>query len=1106
MNTNFFTNEDGNTLFRKFEGVFTNIPNLYSFDSLVGYFRASGYFKLRPYLEKIPVIRILAGINVDFITEKYNSIGLQYLKNSTETKESFFYNIKNDIESANYDKETEEGILQFIQDIINNKIQIKAHPDKKIHAKIYIFKPQHFNEYSTGSVITGSSNFSKSGFGITKNPIYEFNVELRRYDDVKFASDEFEKLWSEAIDILPVDIQKLKNETYLNENFTPFELYIKLLIEYFGKRIDYDSENIDLLLPDNYKRLTYQSEASVEGYEKLMRYNGFFLSDVVGLGKTIIASIIAKKFIYENGYHTKVLVVHPPALEQNWKKTIRDFHISNNVYFVKTGSLHKVLDGKTLDYPNPNEFDLIIIDEAHKFRSDNSQMYENLQTITKTDRKNPGLNGDTKKKVMLLSATPLNNHPSDIENQIYLFQDKRNSNLPNVKDLQSFFRPIKEEYDKLKKEKVLDVKKVKKIFDRIRDKVVEPLVIRRTRKDIENNIEYKTDLDSQGIVFPKINPPNKVDYEFDDNLSILFDKTITYLTSLDENGLEVNGIGFYRYRAIEFILNPEVRKKYGDVESISKRLWAIMKTLLVKRLESSFYAFKKSLARLKTNTINMINMFDSNKIYIAPDIDVNKFLNEGDEETLESKINEKGENNRIFESSEFKDDLLPLLKSDLEKIEYLVNEWDKINFDPKLDKFLKNISEVFLSKKVNNSGKLVIFSESKETIDYLEKNLIEKGYNRNLAISASNRKDKEETIRLNFDANQDKLLMKNDFDFILTTEVLAEGINLHRANVLINYDVPWNSTRLMQRIGRVNRIGTEASEINIFNFYPSDKSDNQIKLTNTAIKKLQAFHSAFGEDSQIYSQLEEVGNAGLYGSKLKEEINETLLFLQEVREFKKNNPQKYKQIKSIPNKSRLTRRSINTNNGDKLVNSSITYLKSDEHPGIFYKIDFHNIVHDLSFVEVAKIFKASVDEVAEKELPKNHHEQINIALNYLKKNIALNETKSVMRSDLSPAEKRILPKLDLFSRTTKNEFYKKALKRSIQEIYNGSHKQLPNNIDKFFNKTKKEGINDLEKVVDNLYQEVLIKFNFVDYEENDNTEKNKVFLINPKIVISESFV
>src|SRR5690606_27372146 len=178
----------------------------------------------------------------------------------------------------------------------------------------------------------------------------------------------------------------------------------------------------------------------------------------------------------------------------------------------------------------------------------------------------------------------------------------------------------------------------------------------------------------------------------------------------------------------------------------------------------------------------------------------------------------------------------------------------------------------------------------------IEKATNEAGFKRTIGISAKNRKDKEKTIRLNFDANLEKDQWENDLDIVFTTEVLAEGINLHRSNVIINYDVPWNSTRLMQRIGRVNRIGTEAKEINVFNFYPSDKSENQIQLTQTAIKKLQAFHSAFGEDSQIYSQLEEVGEAGLYGSKLKEEINETLLFLQELRTFKKGNKKHFDEI------------------------------------------------------------------------------------------------------------------------------------------------------------------------------------------------------------------
>lgn len=1103
MASDFFTNRNGNTLLSKFEGVLSHIPNLYSFDALVGYFRSTGYFKIRPFLENIQQIRILVGINVDELASRYTELGQQYLKDLAETKEAFLERLKLDIEEADYRQDIENGIYQFLEDVLTGKIQIKVHPEKNLHAKIYIFKPLNFNANSTGTVITGSSNLTDNGLGSFEKSNYEFNVELRRYDDIIFASKEFELLWNESIDILPIDVQGLKNETYLNDEFTPYELYIKLLILFFGKRIDYDPANVDLLLPDNYKRLTYQAEAAIEGYEKLEKYNGVFLADVVGLGKTIIASIIAKKFVFENGYHTKILIVYPPALEANWKKTIKDFHIWNNCSFISTGSLHKVIDNKILDYPNADEYDLIIIDEAHKFRNDSSQMYEKLQTITKTDRRIPGPDGDVKKKVMLLTATPLNNHPADIENQVYLFQDKRNSTLPAVKDLQQFFTPLKEEYDKLKKDPILNLAKVKAIFDKIRDKVVEPLVIRRTRTDIINNPEYLKDIQEQDIIFPTINPPNEVKYELDEKLSVLFDRTITLLTGLDENGKEVGGLGYFRYRAIEFLINTEDRKRYGDVESISGRLSAIMKTLLVKRLESSFYAFKMSLERLLKSTDHMIKMFEDDKVYVAPDIDVNKYLDFGDEEGLEEKINSKGGNNQIYKSKDFKESFIPMLKLDRKMLDDLIVAWKGVDYDPKLDKFLLDMKQTFLDKTLNHSGKLVIFTESKETMDYLEEASNNAGYMKTIGISASNRKEKEKIIRLNFDANQEKIEWQYDIDIVFTTEVLAEGINLHRSNVIINYDVPWNSTRLMQRIGRVNRIGTEATEINIFNFYPSDKSENQIKLTKTAIKKLQAFHSAFGEDSQIYSQLEEVGEAGLYGSKLKEEVNETLLFLQELRTFKKENKKYFDDISKIPLKSRIAR-GFNYLTVTPKSKSSITYLKSEGHPGVFYRIDENEIVHELNFVEAANIFKASENEKALNPLPKFHHNQINKAIEHFNRIIKVTENQKVTKSQLSAIEKRVLSVLPTYAGQVKDIFYKHILQRTMDELYRGSHRKLPNNIDAFIKKAKQEKINDLEIWVDRLYKEVLAEYKFSDADVKADVNVKKVFS-KPQIVISESF-
>jgi hypothetical protein len=649
MPTKFFTNQGDNRLLKKFEGVLTNITSIRHFDALVGYFRASGYFKIRKFLDNIPRIRILVGINVDLIIKKYHDRGQLFLSNPEEARESFLNEIIQNIQNANYDRETEDGMIQFIEDLTSGKIELRAHPDKTIHAKVYIFRPASFNEYSSCEVITGSSNLTDAGIGANPESNYEFNVSLREYEDVKFATEEFERLWDESVPILHSEAERLKARTYLRDDFTPFEIYIKMLIEYFGKRVEYDPYNIDLLLPPKYIRLKYQSDAANQGYAIMMKHNGFILADVVGLGKTIIACMIIKKFIYENGTHTKVLVVVPPAIEDNWRRTVKDFELDNHFRFITIGSLHKILDRNNYHHANPEEIDLIVVDESHKFRNDYTDMYLELQEICKMPRLRPSEDGDARKKIILISATPLNNRPQDIENQLYLFQDKRNSTLENIRNLQEYFKPINEKYLKLSSEKKLNIPKLKTLFQRLRDDVVEPLVIRRTRTDIENNQEYLDDLVAQGIIFPKVSDPKPLYYQLDGALSQLFYDTVSLITSLDEEGNPSDGLGYYRYRAIEFLRREEDKRMYGNVVSIAGRLSAIMRTLLVKRLESSFHAFTQSINRFKKAIDNMIQMFEDDRIFIAPDLDINALLEEGlTYDEIVEKINQKGGNNKEY--------------------------------------------------------------------------------------------------------------------------------------------------------------------------------------------------------------------------------------------------------------------------------------------------------------------------------------------------------------------------------------------------------------------------------------------------------------------------
>ena len=1098
MSTKFFTNNEENTLLKKFEGVFTYNTNIQFFDALVGYFRASGYFRIRPFLDKVPQIRILVGINVDKMLAEAQKSGLEFFKNHEKTKEDFIKQIEDDIEGANYDKETENGILQFIDDLVEKKIQVKAHPEKKIHAKVYILRPEPFNEHTPSSVITGSSNLTDAGLGAGFMYNYEFNVLLNDYPDVKFATDEFEDLWKDSVDILPVDIQNIKKKTYLNDEVSPFELYIKLLTEYFGKNIDYDPDSMGDL-PANFKKLSYQVDAVNEGFNMLQEHNGFMLADVVGLGKTVVAAMVAKKFLLQNGRdYTKILVVFPPAIEKNWKNTFKDFKIDKYTKFITNGRLERILEGHE-DYWNKEEYDLIIVDEAHKYRNHKTGVFQNLQLICKSPRANKGLIDGFQKKVILVSATPLNNKPDDIFYQIQMFQDARQSSLP-VTNLTSFFSPLMEQYKNLKRFDELDVNKLREIYGKIRKNVIEPITIRRTRADLENIHDYKTDLAEQGIIFPKVDPPKKVEYVMDEKLNELFYKTVFYLTDSDK-------LKYSRYQAIAG-LKPKIQNKYYEkAELVSKSLAFIMKTQLIKRLESSFYAFKKSLGSFKKATDRMIEMFENDKVFIAPDTDVNKLLDKGwSEEDIEKEIErlaEENPKNQTFKSDSFKDGFLDDLKRDAELLNELLESWNNIDNDPKLENFIAKLKKQFLNKKTNLEGKLVIFSESKDTVDYLAKALKDKGRTDVLVISAKNRKAKYETIVENFDANYPSESEKekgkeqrNDYNIIITTEVLAEGVNLHRSNVVIHYDTPWNSTKLMQRIGRVNRIGTKASKIYNYVFYPSAQGDSQIKLNKTAFMKIQAFHTAFGEDYQVFS-IDEILEESKHSKETytyKEEEDERLKYLHFLRDFRKQNRKWFNDIKKIPLKSRAGRNSEKIKRPE-LQGGTTAFLKTDK-KFEFYWVNNTWQTKEITPVEAFRIFEANQKE-KRVGLIDSHHEHVKMAVEHfetLEHKLVQSQTDPEALGGVAQRAKKFLS--EIIKHQVLTEKQKENIHKIVVLIDIGKYTNLPSDVDKLQKRklNLSSSIFELDKIAKN--------YN-VDLSDAQKGTKGKVN--KPIIIISESF-
>lgn len=1092
MSTKFFNNTPSNTLFEKLKGIAHEMKGFDRFLAVVGFFRSSGYFKLRKELGDISDIRILIGINVDDIFRKHN-LGWEMLDSPEKAKQVYSEEFKQDIIDANYSKDVEDGIIQLCEDLADGRLQLRLHPSKNLHAKFYLCLPKKHTPNSDGWVIMGSSNISDSGLGTGKAPRYELNVAMRDYDDVHFCHNEFETLWKESVQLKLDDVEKYKQHTYLGYQPTPYEIYIKVLIEAFGDQVE---DDFTIQLPDGVKELKYQKDAVIQGYQMLMQHNGLFLSDVVGLGKTMIATMIAKRFIEANGRNTKILVVFPPALESNWKDTFKLFGINRKAQFITNGSLSKVLEGQD-NFWDKEDYDLIIVDEAHQFRTDTSERYNELQKICKAPCTNTGLLKLSRKKVMLLSATPLNNRPEDLQNQLLLFQDAQRCTIDGVSNLRLFFAPLIKEYNKLMREReTRDVSNdVDSIYEAIRNKVIDKVTIRRTRNNILNDPDYKHDLAVQGIVFPKILPPNDLTYKLSDSLNYMFYSTLTALT----DKVAPSHLTYARYRAIEF-LKPELRARYRNAVHIAQSLADIYRVHMVKRLESSFYAFKKSLQTLLRITSDMIKMFEEDKVIIAPDLNIKGLQARGMEldEILDYAC-EHGysKSDVLYHAEDFDPKFLEMLKSDQVLLKYLNAKWSEQKEDPKLKLFVERLA-TFISKDINPTGKLVVFSESVDTVNYLYQYLTQTlGRKDVIRVTAANRNEVFNRVKANFDANVPQKEQKDDYSIVITSDVLAEGVNLHRANVIVNYDSPWNASRLMQRIGRVNRIGSVAENIYNYMFYPSSQGDKEIKLYKNALIKLQGFHSAFGEDAQIYSREEIVKEFRLFDSNVRDTVDKKIALLRELRDLYSNDRELYHKIKALPLKSRVIRET------GKHSGKTVVFVSSRIKTEFYIVNDSRAKIIDL--LEAVKYLKAKPEEQPVPiEKADKHFMHVNCALEGFRQELQdQTDAGSIKTVNLDKTAQTANKFLRSIIQVCQDDILKKNCNVLQGYIKEGTFSKLP----RVLQTLSKEYKNDRQKMRSEEYTlqqriaELVEEYHHSETESEEGTQSDT-----PKIIISETFI
>ncbi|MCD8295612.1 MAG: phospholipase D-like domain-containing protein [Clostridia bacterium] len=853
-------------------------------------------------------------------------------------------------------------LLDYCTDSESSKIQIKVFRKNEndetqfLHSKCYIFEGKEPERW-TGYGIVGSSNFTKKGLQgnaelnyiednatiiLSETPIPNKKSHIQWFKEKWELAEPWNKEFLEQV-LEPTPIaQKVKEE---KDDFTPYELYIKLLQIKFGDIVDKNiSEQIESYLPNNISRLDYQIDAVKRCISIMHEHGGFMLADVVGLGKTIVGTLIIKRFLSvpeNDGHENKVLIITPPAIKSGWQKTVEMFDkdskekISPVIDFITTGCIGKLTDEEELvdddDSRDSGDFSetlqnknygLIIIDESHKFRNSGTQMYKALDSLISTIWQKTGVYP----YIGLLSATPQNNKPNDLKNQIYLFERNHiDSSLKKAEsgNIEKFFSQIGAEYDLLisKNCSIPEPERKKRlaiVSQKIRDCILSDILERRTRTDVEKY--YRQDMEAKGLVFPKIVGPQDLAYIMDDELAKLFYDTMMIIAPTPEDKLKTDEyLKYYRYRAIEYLSDTKNEEKYRGrgnrgVNDVANQLAIIMQILLVKRLESSFSAFKQSLLNLRRYTDNMIKMWENDTIFICPQIDINTELNTQaksekrgrlvsfDEcvNDIRAKIlkltengkNEKGQNAE-YTKADFRKEYYDLLKEDLRLISSLCDRWGQNSEDPKLDTFKENLRPVLFDPDHNTSGKLVIFTEAIDTVKTL-KRAVEAKKLRVLDVTAASRDQLEHTIEENFDANYAGE-WKDDYDVLITTEVLAEGVNLHRANVILNYDTPWNSTRLMQRIGRVNRIGSREPFIYVYNFMPSAQGDAQIQLVRRAYTKLQSFHILFGEDNKVFTNDEEIVQ---YNIVKENDDEETPMqkYIYELKQYKEAHSCRYAKI------------------------------------------------------------------------------------------------------------------------------------------------------------------------------------------------------------------
>jgi len=878
----------------------------------------------------------------------------------------------------------DDSDVQDAYKILENKIadgtlEIKLTGSPE-HGKMYIIHSK--TEFSQngdypGTVFMGSSNFTFQGL----HNQGELNERYADKEHYLMYLNKFESLWGDSknIDIATLEnkddlLKQLKEELWIHSTPSLYAVYIRVLHELFGKESTESIKTPSKITKEKYLDLEYQIDAIKSVLDKLEKYDGVILADVVGLGKSIIASAAA----HNSGLNA--IIIAPPHLREQWEDYQEEFRLPGARVF-SSGAMNEVYKR----YKNNNQPLLIIVDEAHRYRNEDIDDYHMLHHICTSHPEN---------KVVLLTATPFNNNPKDIFALIKLFQIPGQSTIRSVDNLSLRFRELIERYKKLninRRSGKLDQAQIDNEADEISlelRRLIENVIIRRSRLDLRTITRYKEDLKRNNIDFAEVEGPELLTYHLGDLLDLYLDTLLKITTEEGEGGF----IGA-RYKPAVYIKNrEEFLKEYGkdldesDLKTAQTNLAKFMKRLLVMRFESSKDAFRSTLVNMiasnkmieewwnklgKVPIMKKGQIPDPETILSTSDDNVDEELNQ---QTAEKELQKlKDSKGLIAVDKKFiEPEFIKYVARDRELLTQIHEDWfgpdaESIkDLDPKLDEVKEQIG-VLLSK--NPDRKIVVFSSYADTINYLFKELSRRGVKRVLKYtSADASKAMKRTVRVNFDAGLSETEQENDYDILVTTDALSEGYNLHRAGVVINYDIPYNPTRVIQRIGRINRINKKVfDKLFIYNFFPTETGESEIRIQQISTLKMRLINSVVGSDTKTLTDDERLQSFFKDEYKKAEDKNETLSWdaiHKEAYDQAKKDKESFDEALRIKPRSRVVR-------GGQETPAIVAFGKKGEHAVFVLKE-----LKDPSIVaaEMAlKYFKANKEEKG-KEADKQYDE------------------------------------------------------------------------------------------------------------------------------------